>query len=44
MKTSWVLFVGLAVFYFVMAIIYWQVGGEPVGIEQAKSSDRKRKN
>jgi len=32
MKTSWVLFVGLAVFYFVMAIIYWQVGGEPVGI------------
>ncbi len=32
MKTSWVLFAGLAVFYFVMAIIYWQVGGEPVGI------------
>jgi hypothetical protein len=32
MKTSWVLFVGLAIFYFVMTVIYWQIGGEPVGI------------
>ena len=32
MKTSWVLFVGLAFFYFIMTIIYWQVGGEEVGI------------
>jgi hypothetical protein len=27
-----VLFVGLAVFYVFVAVIYWQVGGEPVGI------------
>ena len=32
MKTGWVLFVGLAVFYVFVAVIYWQVGGEPVGI------------
>ena len=32
MKTGWVLFVGLALFYVVVAIIYWQVGGEAVGI------------
>jgi len=32
MKTGWVLFVGLAFFYVIVAIIYWQVGGEPVGI------------
>jgi len=32
MKTGWVLFVGLAVFYVIVAVIYWQVGGEPVGI------------
>lgn len=32
MKTSWILFLGLSLFYVIMAIIYWQVGGEPVGI------------
>jgi len=32
MKTSWVLFVGLAIFYAILTVIYWQVGGEPVGI------------
>lgn len=32
MKTSWLLFVGLALFYAVMTVIYWQLGGEPVGI------------
>ena len=31
MKASWQLFLGLAVFYFLLAIIYWQVGGEAVG-------------
>jgi hypothetical protein len=32
MKTGWVLFVGLAIFYVIVAVIYWQVGGEAVGI------------
>lgn len=32
MKTSVNLFIGLAVFYFLLALIYWQVGGEAVGI------------
>ena len=32
MKVSWQLFIGLSVFYVVMTIIYWQVGGEHVGI------------
>ena len=32
MKVSWQLFIGLSVFYVVMTISYWQVGGEPVGI------------
>ncbi len=32
MKTSWILFVGLAFFYAILTVIYWQVGGEPVGI------------
>ena len=32
MKVSWKLFGGLAVFYVVVTIIYWKVGGEPVGI------------
>lgn len=32
MKVSWGLFCGLALFYFLLAIIYWQVGGEPVGM------------
>ncbi|MDP1720269.1 MAG: cytochrome c oxidase subunit 4 [Candidatus Nanopelagicaceae bacterium] len=32
MKTSVNLFFGLTLFYFVIAAIYWQVGGEAVGI------------
>ena len=32
MKVNWQLFSGLAVFYVLMTIIYWQVGGEPVGV------------
>ena len=32
MKASWKLFGGLSVFYVLMTVIYWQVGGEPVGI------------
>ena len=32
MKAGWKLFTGLALFYYVMTIIYWQVGGEEVGI------------
>ena len=32
MKVNWQLFTGLAVFYVIMSIIYWYVGGEPVGI------------
>jgi hypothetical protein len=32
MKTSWILFIGLSIFYAVMTVIYWQLGGEPVGI------------
>lgn len=32
MKVNWQLFGGLGVFYVLMTIIYWQVGGEPVGI------------
>jgi hypothetical protein len=32
MKASWRLFGGLSVFYVVVTIIYWQVGGEPVGV------------
>lgn len=32
MKASWRLFGGLSVFYVIMTIIYWQIGGEPVGI------------
>jgi hypothetical protein len=32
MKASWRLFGGLSAFYVLMTIIYWQVGGEPVGI------------
>ena len=31
MKVSWQLFIGLALFYVLMTVIYWQVGGEPVG-------------
>ena len=32
MKANWRLFTGLAVFYVIMTVIYWYVGGEPVGI------------
>ncbi len=32
MKVSWQLFIGLSLFYALMTVIYWQVGGEPVGI------------
>jgi len=32
MKVSWQLFIGLALFYVLMTVIYWQLGGEPVGI------------
>ena len=32
MKTSWLLFIGLSIFYAVMTVIYWQLGGEPVGV------------
>ena len=32
MKANWKLFVGLSVFYTIMAIVYYGVGGEAVGI------------
>lgn len=32
MKASWKLFGGLSVFYFLLTVVYWYVGGEPVGI------------
>ena len=32
MKVSWQLFISLALFYVLMTVIYWQIGGEPVGI------------
>ena len=32
MKVNWKLFGGLAIFYVIVTIVYWQVGGEPVGI------------
>ena len=32
MKVNWQLFTGLAVFYVIMTVIYWYVGGKPVGI------------
>jgi hypothetical protein len=32
MKANWKLFSGLAVFYAIMAVIYYEVGGETVGI------------
>ena len=32
MKTNWMLFVGLAIFYVIMTIVYWYVDGEPLGI------------
>ena len=32
MKASWQLFTGLSVFYVLMSVVYWYVGGEAVGI------------
>ena len=32
MKANWKLFVGLSVFYVIMAVVYYVVGGEAVGI------------
>ena len=32
MKANWKLFTFLSVFYVAMTIIYWWVGGEPVGV------------
>ncbi|MGA0079168.1 MAG: cytochrome c oxidase subunit 4 [Candidatus Nanopelagicus sp.] len=32
MKTSWILFVGLSIFYAILSVVYWQLGGEAVGI------------
>lgn len=32
MKENWRLFVGLSVFYVIMAVVYYKVGGEAVGI------------
>jgi hypothetical protein len=32
MKASWVLFLGLGVFYTLMSTIYWSIGGEPAGV------------
>jgi hypothetical protein len=32
MKTNWLLFAGLSIFYAFMTVIYWQVGGDALGI------------
>lgn len=32
MKTSWVLFGGIGLFYVMMGSIYWTIGGDPAGI------------
>jgi uncharacterized membrane protein len=32
MKTNWRLFVGLSVFYTIVAIVYWKLKGDPLGI------------
>ena len=32
MKVSWRLFIGLSLFYFLLTVVYWYVGGEAVGI------------
>jgi len=32
MKISWILFVGLSIFYAIITVVYWQLGGEAVGI------------
>jgi hypothetical protein len=31
-KANWQLFIGLSVFYVLMTVVYWYVGGEAVGI------------
>jgi hypothetical protein len=32
MKTNWQLFAGLSVFYVILAVVYYYIGGEEVGI------------
>ncbi len=32
MKANWQLFTGLAIFYAIMSVVYYYVGGEAVGI------------
>ena len=32
MKAGWKLFIGLAFFYAIVTVVYWQIGGEAVGI------------
>ena len=32
MKANWQLFTGLSIFYVLMTVVYWYVGGEAVGI------------
>ena len=32
MKANWQMFTGLSIFYVLMSVVYWYVGGEPVGI------------
>jgi hypothetical protein len=32
MKANWKLFTFLTVFYVIMTVVYWGIGGEPVGI------------
>lgn len=32
MKTNWMLFAGLSVFYVFITIVYWQIDGEALGI------------
>jgi hypothetical protein len=32
MKTNWMLFAGLSIFYVIITIVYWQVNGEALGI------------
>ncbi|MSW75474.1 MAG: cytochrome c oxidase subunit 4, partial [Actinobacteria bacterium] len=32
MKINWRLFFGFAILYVILAIVYWKLGGEAVGI------------
>jgi hypothetical protein len=32
MRSSYRLFLGLAIFYAILAVVYWQLGGEPLGV------------